>query len=392
MHVPVKLPAKLTRAAGKLFLKLRNVSPELFVVCGIALGTAAVVTVGVKTWKHKEEMAEDISEIKKCNKPKEIEATEETSECDDESTDIPEAVAENTENDEVLVPDVVWKDEHERKKFKLIKIMRFGKHLVKIYWLPVTFGIASIILIWGGRTILRKDLSAATAAYAALLESYRKYRKRVIDEFGVEKDQEFQYGVKMVEGTNADGETVQVASYNAKDNVSQYAFVFNEGEWNDELCEWFWKNYEWSRDKHINIRRIRDIQDWANNQLVIRGWVSLGEVAEKLGSIPNPYWYRVGWIWTKEKQAKGENFVELGVLESKYQLPVNKLFMDLRNPQNFAVIEPNVDGCIDCVFDNPEKYDRRCGKRSNKHKRIPSLSQMFGDDYAEKLLSNGGAY
>lgn len=385
MKVPVKLPAKLTRAAGKLFLKLRHASPELCVICGVALGTAAVVTVGVKTWKNKEKISEDIAEIKKYNKP-EIEAAAEE-EKGVEETDISE---KSEECDAPLVPDVIWDSEHDRKKGKLIKILDLGKDLVKIYWLPVTFGVASIVLTWGGRTILRKELSAATAAYAALLESYRKYRKHVVDELGAEKDQEFMYGVKMVEGTNADGEKVQVASYNPKENISQYAFVFNEGEWNEELCEWFWKNYQWSRDKHINVMTIRNIQDWANNQLVIRGWVSLGEVAERLGAIPNSYWYRVGWIWTKEKQARGENFVELGVLEGKYQLPVNKLFMDLRNPQNFAVIEPNVDGCIDCVFDNPEKYDRRCGKRSGKHKRIPSLTQMFGEDYAEKLINNGG--
>ena len=388
MKVPIKLPAKLTRAAGKLFLKLRNVSPEICVVCGIALGTAAVVTVGVKTWKHKEEMAEDISEIKKCNKPKEIEAPTEESN-DTEATDISEKTTE--ECDTPLVPDAIWTDEHERKKAELVSIFKLGKDLVKVYWLPVAFGVASIVLIWGGRTILRRDLTAATALNALLADTIAKYRKKVIDEYGPEKDQEFMYGVKMVEGTDANGEKMQAASYEPKANISQYAFVFNEGEWNEELCEWFWKNYQWSRDKQINIRKIRDIQDYANNTLVIRGWVTLGEIAEKLGVIPNSYWYRVGWIWTKEKQARGENFIELGVLEGKYQLPVNKLFMDPRHPQNFAVIEPNVDGCIDCVFDNPEKYDRRCGKRSLKNKRVPSLTQMFGEEYAEKLI-RGGAY
>ncbi len=64
MKLPFKLPAGLTRAAGKLWLKTKNARPEIFVVSGIICGGAAVVMTAVQTWKGKETLAKDISVIK----------------------------------------------------------------------------------------------------------------------------------------------------------------------------------------------------------------------------------------------------------------------------------------------------------------------------------------
>jgi LysM repeat protein len=118
--------------------------------------------------------------------------------------------------------------EEDRKKYLVMRTGILAKDICKIYWIPATLGLSSVGLIWGGRTILRKELSAMTAAYAALSESFNRYRQRVIQEYGADKDQEFQYGYKMED--RVDAETGEVSKHPVIDkeaNLSEYGFWFD---------------------------------------------------------------------------------------------------------------------------------------------------------------------
>ena len=59
-----KLPEKLTRFVGRLILKGKKVSPEVCVIGGIVCGGAAIVMVGVKTWKNKNVIEGDLDCIR----------------------------------------------------------------------------------------------------------------------------------------------------------------------------------------------------------------------------------------------------------------------------------------------------------------------------------------
>lgn len=324
------IPKSLTRIAGKLILKLKHSSPEICVVSGILLGGAAVVMTGINTWKGKEELSEDVKLIKEAKIVEPEESEEETA---------------------------------ARKKELGKRRITFIKHIGKRYWLPVALGMSSAGLVWGGRTLLRKELSAMTALAATLSESYKKLYERVKEEFGEEKAQELAYGVRMTEGIDGDtGEVSQVAITDKKKLISPYAVYFDPGEWCEETGQWIWKNYEWNTVKIYNIQKIRNAQNYFNDILHSRGWVLWGEVAQYLGLKPSPTWHRVGWI----DDGSGRKHIELGVLEGPHQLPFNKKFMNEHDPQNTALIDPNVDGCIDMVFDNIEKFDYRCGRRGKK--------------------------
>lgn len=349
MGLPIKVPRKLVGVAGKIFLKLKTRSPEICVISGILLGGACAVMTGVNTWKAKEELTEDVKLIKEA---KTVEPEESEEDC------------------------------AARKKELGKRRLTFVKHVGKRYWLPVVLGVSSAGLVWGGRTILRKELSAMTALAATLSESYKKLYERVKAEFGEEKAQELAYGAKIADIIDGEtGEVIQGPLADKKGNISPYARYFDPGEFCEDTGEWIWKNYEWKASKFDNIAKIRDCQNYFNDILHLRGWVLWGEVAKFLGLKPDPNWHRVGWI----DDGTGTKRIELGVLEGKYQLPFNRGFTNEKNKQNIALIDPNVYGCIDFVFDDIEKYDHRCGRRAKKVKRMPSNVEMFGEEYAKKL-------
>lgn len=353
MKFPIKLPRFLTRTVGKLALKVGGSKPEICIISGIAFGTAAVIATGIRTWKGKETLQTDIQNVK-------------------EDRQLVKAECE----DEAVVKE---------RKAQLVKsVMKTGKDIFKIYWLPAALGGSAICLVWGGRTFLRKELSALTASYALLAENYKRYREKVIAEFGAEKDQEFLYGAKIVDSVDGDtGEVGQAVMINKKHNVSQYAFYFDPGDYDSESGTWTWKNYVWESRKLYNQATIQRTQNALNDTLHARGWVKLNELREALGLAPNEDGERTGWV----DDGTGRKRIELGVLPGQHQIAINRKFMDVNDPLNVCIVEPNVDGCIDYIFKDIQEYDYRSGKALEKRKahRIPSYEEMFGEECARKL-------
>lgn len=358
MGLPIKLPKGIVRKAGKILLKLRARSPEVCVVGGIVLGGAALVMTGVNTWKGKEELTEDVKSIKEAKVVK----------------------AEETEDEAAA-----------RKKELWNRRLIFVKDVGKRYWLPVTLGLSSAGLVWGGRTILRKELSAMTALAATLSDRYKKLYERVKQEYGDEKAQELAYGTKLADVIDGDtGKIEQQYLIDKKRVISPYAVFFDQGEFDEETGEWIWRNYEWHADKFSNIVKIRNVQNYWNDILRAHGWVLWSDVAKDLGLKPDPAWNRVGWVNDED----GTKHIELGVLDGPFQLEVNKRFMDEHDKLNVALIDPNVDGCIDFVFDDIEKYDKRCGRRAkhsirDKKGRILDFRKPEDDSEEETCLIRG---
>lgn len=361
MRFPFKLPQGLTRFAGKLWLKTKNASPEIFVVCGIVAGGAAVATAVVQTWKGKDTLEEDVKIIKANTKAGSEKAHEEH-------------------------PEWPMMLEEDRKKYLAKRTGILAKDILKIYWLPITLSLSSAGLIWGGRTMLRKELSAMAAAYAALSESYNRYRTRVIEEFGEEKDQEFQYGYKMVDAIDSEtGEVSKRPIIDKEANLSEYGFWFDEGDFNKDLGEYTWKNYKFDRSKLQNRMRVIEAQNNFTHDLATRGYVFLEDVALFFGVDPKTAskWHNYGWVWQEGRR----NIVELGVLEGPYQLEVNKGFTNDRCSQNVCLINPNCDGYIGFVRDDYKKYDFRYGKGELKKKGIRlRMMQLLRQKDAEDMM------
>ena len=332
MKFPVKMPQAVTQAMGKLWLRTKKSSPEICVVSGIVCGGAALVMVGVRTWKKKDDLQKDISLVK-------------------DRMDTIKGAKEN--NNQELV-------KSERKE--LVKQGgALAKNLVKTYWVPALLGVGSAGLIWGGRTMLRRELSAVTSAYALLMESYKQYRQRVIDDVGIEKDQEYMHGIKMVDAVDEKtGEVTRRAIVDKSKSISPYSVWWCEGEFDDGTGEWIWRNGMWRDNPLMNESTLKCVQNAANDLLRANGFIFLNQVREMLGLPPTREGQIVGWTL-----CGGDGFIDFGVFPSKQHplekiAPVNRLFLD--NKTCNALLDFNVDGPI-----------------------LGALDAIYGKKYADKL-------
>ena len=379
MNLLSKLPGGLTRALGKLWLKTKGASPEICVVGGIVCGGAALVMVGIKTWKGKNTLSADVDAIRA--------QTHKVVVIDEEKT---EESAKPSTNQLVKIDRKDMTDE--QKKLLMARRIDFAKDILKIYWVPGLLAISSVGMIWGGRTILRKELSTATAAYAALLETYNKYRKRVAGVIGEEKERELAAGYSMEKHVDEKtGEVTEVPVINSNENLSQYAFWFNEGYFDKEKGEWAWRNFNHNRDRWQNRMTVKQLEDRFTRDLRCIGYVFLEDVALEFGVNPEEAkkFHDIGWVW----KDGAENRVDFGVLDGPTQIPVNKGFMSEGHSQNEALINPNVDGYIGYVRDDYRKYDKRYWigdlKTPSMKRMINKIMTRYDKEEMEKRVMRG---
>lgn len=351
-----KLPEKLTRFVGQMLLKTKKISPELCVIGGIVAGGAAIVMVGVKTFKNKETIVSDATAIRSVK----YEIKEETV----------TVFGDNEAHNEVKTSLVKRESlTDEQKKQLWARRIDFGKDILKIYWVPGLLAVGSVGMIWGGRTMLRKELSAVTIAYTTLLETFTQYRKKVAEVIGDEKEQELAAGYTMRDIVDeATGKVEKVPVVDPQANLSQYGFWFDEGHFDKETGEWAWRNMTHDRNKLVNRMKVVELEEKYTRQLRTVGYAWLEDVALDFGIDPDEAkkWHDIGWVW-KEGD---ENRVEFGVLDTKWQLPVNKGFCDDSCSQNKCFINPNVDGYIGYIRDDFKKYDFRYGYGNKGYRSI----------------------
>ena len=391
MNLLSKLPGKLTRTLGKLWLKTKHISPEICTVTGIACGVGAIVLVGVKTWKNKQTMENDLDGIKVYTTKFEP-APETISEKDAKK------LVKHPETGETLLPvHRVYKslDEAEKKQLWARRI-DFAKDICKIYWIPAVLGVSSIGLIWGGRTILRKELSAVTAAYATLLESYRQYREKVAKVIGSDKEQELANGYYIAKNFDAEEEEFKSKPViDKEENLSQYGFWFDEGDFDKETQTWTWRNDVFNHGKPSSAKianrlKVVELQDKYTFKLRTIGYAWLEDLALEFGIDPDEAkkFHDVGWVYKEGS----ENRVELGVLESVWQLNVNRGFCDDRCSQQVCFINPNVDGYIGYIRSDFKKYDKRYGsgkkKQESTKRRFAKILYDYREDQMENMIFN----
>lgn len=339
----LKIPAGVRKIAGAVMRRTKAASPEICLVGGIICGGAALVLVGVETWKGKEKLASDIREVK-------LYATKDLDEL-------------NVEDAAKLVD----LSDDTRKKMAKRSAMVLTRDILGMYWKPAGLAVGSAVLVCGGHMMLRNRLSAAMAATAAIKKQYDNLCKRVRDYVGEEKAQEIIYGTKTVECV--DEETGQIKKKTIVDraeNYSPYAFTFDEGDWDDTEKRFLWRNPAWNRNKLVNQNTIASAQVSFNNLLKARGYVYENEVRLAFGMPPKKNGWHVGWVLG----GNCDGFIDFGVLPGPYQIPINKRFMDERDSFNTPIIDLNVDGSIDYIFDDIYEYDNTSNISFNKRRNL----------------------
>lgn len=396
MNLINKLPQGVTRAFGKLWLKTKKASPEICVVGGIVCGAGALILVGVNTWKNKDKLQKgakaampytttfiDVTEEdKKKLKKKQL-----------------KKIVVNEEGTEQLPVKVYpnYKTMSEAKKDALLAArIDFAKDICKTYWLPVTLEVASGFLIWKGRTILRKDLTMMAAKYAGAMEMYRQYRKRVAEKYGKEADEELALGYSMEEHVNENGKVEKVLKADQTNSLNPYGFFFNEGIFDKNKGEWYWRNYVWAeryRDKNELIMLVRQLQEDATRTLRTIGYWRLESTMIKFGLPPKEAakFHDFGKVWKEGS----DNRVDFGVLDDDSQLEINKGFMDPFCSQNVCYINPDGVEYIGYINEDLEKYDRRYGIGASGdapyisfNREANRLIQRYNKEKMEQLIFN----
>ena len=304
-----KIGAVLTNKASRSVLVVKKFSPEILVGVGI------VGLIG--------------STVMACNATLKVDAVlavaKEKKDKIDKMTAYANSRIDFDEND--YTP-------QDRQKDLLITYVQTGADFAKLYGPAVLLGGLSIACILGSYNIMRKRNIAVVAAYKVLKDGFDKYRERVVEDLGTEKDLEYRHGTKMekFEETVTDHETGKkkkikkdVATYDSN-HVSQYARFF------DESCP------QWSKTPEYNLLFLKTQQNYANDLLHARGHLFLNEVYDMLGMKHTQEGSVTGWVLSDDS----DNFVDFGIFDVRRKAAREFVNGDERS----ILLDFNVDGII----------------------------------------------
>lgn len=313
---------KLTRAANRAWLKTKKHSPELLLIGGIVTGGAAIFAACRATTKIDTVLATtkaSVDQIHECAEAGEIAV---------QKGDAIETV-KYTEDDS--------------KKDLFIVYCKAGWGFAKLYAPAIGLSALSLTCILTSHGIVRQRNAALVAAYTAVDNSFKDYRKRLVDRFGEELDHELKYNIKAktVEETvvQEDGtETVVKREINLIDDPnlpSTYARYF------DHLCTGYQDTGDKIIDREYNLKFLKDQQRYATERLKAVGHLFLNEVYDMLGIPRSSAGAVVGWVYDKEGKI-GDNFVDFGIYD-----PYSANARDFVNGrEDVILLDFNVDGVI----------------------------------------------
>lgn len=301
---------------NKMNLKLRKASPKIFLVTGVIGVVGSAVLACKETLK-----VDDILKESKENLKKVDETLEKYEKMEDE-----EEKAKYTEKD--------------AKKDRLIIKTQTGLKLVKNYAPSVILGSLSITSIVAGHKILTKRNASLSAAYAAVDQSYKAYRKKMKEILGEEKEEDIRFGVEKQDvetgETTKDGKPKTIKKRVATNpaGYSPYAKFFDEG------------SYFWKKDADRNYWFLVSTQNQFNERLKAKGRVFLNEVYAALDIPETKAGQQVGWVYDPENPMI-DNYIDFGLADPSKDN--SRRFVN--GDTDTILLDFNVDGIILDYFD-----------------------------------------
>ena len=278
-----ELVNKVTRSLHKVGFKFKKHSPEILVVTGVI----GIVTSTAMACKATTKVNDIVTESKK--------TIDKIHDCVGKGL--------HTSDGEEYTQEVANKD-------LAIVYTQTAWKFVKLYGPSVLIGVASIGCMVGSNRILRKRNIALAAALTTVEKSFKDYRGHVIDRFGKDLDRELRFGIKAKEikekvvdengNETTVTKTVEVVDPNTAHSL--YSVVFCEG------------NPGWTRNAELNKVFLIQQQNWANDKLRLRGYLTLNEVYDMVGAPTTAYGQIAGWVDTEDGSV-GDNFVDFGIFD-----------------------------------------------------------------------------
>lgn len=188
--------------------------------------------------------------------------------------------------------------EQDAMQDKVIVYTKTSMKLVKLYAPALAVGVVSIACLTKSHNMLNRRNVALTAAYAAVDKAFKDYRQRVVEEYGEEKDREFQFGVDRHKETVVDEDgKKKTVTVSRPQGVSQYARFFDETAKN------------WKKNAAANKTFLLNVERYANDKLQLQGYLLLNEVYDMLGFERTSPGCVVGWVIGNDGK---DNYVDFG--------------------------------------------------------------------------------
>lgn len=182
---------------------------------------------------------------------------------------------------------------------KVILYTRMTTKLAKLYAPALILGAASIVSLATGHGIMLKRNASLAAAYAAVDQAFKTYKKKVESKFG--KDAVIDALISTAEEDLTKNELTMEAIA-AVDGVSPYGVIFDE------------TNNNWSADEDLSMLHLKCQQQYANDILQTRGHIFLNEVYKMLGFPHTPAGAVTGWV-----KGNGDDFVDFNIFEGTFE-------------------------------------------------------------------------
>lgn len=301
----MKLPQGITSRFGRQILHVQTHSPKLLLAGGIV----GVVGAGVLACRSTLKLSDVLTTAEK-------------------RVDLANQLRENDK----LQGAEEYTDASLKRELAVIKA-RTVVDLAKLYTPALGLAALSIVMITGSHVILSKRNTGLAAAYAGAMKAFDQYRERVKAELGDDKDDQFRYGVKIVEEEVAkkDGSGTKTVKHERVDDElqpSMYARFF------DKLCE------NWQSEPEYNRIFLQAQQNFFNQMLISRGHVFLNEVYDALGFDRTGAASQVGWL----SNGAGDNYIDFGIFDDKTGTGSVRDFVNGR--EGSILLDFNVDGPI----------------------------------------------
>ena len=313
MSTIAKITTGLSKLTGRTGLALKAASPEILLYVGIAGSIGATVLACRATLKVESVLEKHNDQLDKIH-----------------------TVHEQVQNGEIAVEEY---SETDYKKDLVLTYAQTAGGFIKLYGPAVTLGVASFACIIGGHRIMKARNVAIMAAYQAVEKGFAAYRRRVVEEFGENKDYQFKHGLRseMVTETETDPETGKTHKVKKEklvvtdpNGVSIYAKFFDES------------SSEWQKDPEYNIFFLRAQQNYWNDMLKVRGHVFLNEVYEALGIPKTQAGAVCGWMIGEGR----DNFIDFGIFDGER----TKVRDFVNGYERSILLDFNVDGVIWDLF------------------------------------------
>ena len=182
---------------------------------------------------------------------------------------------------------------------KVVLYTRMTTKLAKLYAPALILGAASIVSLATGHGIMLKRNASLAAAYAAVDQAFKTYKKKVESKFGKEAVLDALVSTAEEDLTKNEPTLEAIA---AVDDVSPYGVIFDSS------------NHNWSADEDLAMLHLKCQQQYANDILQTRGHIFLNEVYKMLGFPHTPAGAVTGWV-----KGNGDNFIDFNIYDGMFE-------------------------------------------------------------------------